>query len=365
MKRTAQLTLVALASALLLAPLAALHAADAPVAPKKAEPGTPPKPAPKRWADEPLLPKFSAAKAAEFLDAGARTGEEGKCVNCHATFAYMMARPALPIASAKHAEVRSNLEKWVVYLEGLPLNLKSDSRRRAEAVMAGAVLAQHDVATSGRLQPVSRQALDLMWRVQLPDGGYDWLKPNNEPPSAIDNHFGATMAAIGAGLAPDGYADTPAARAGLEKIRSYLRQHPPQHIHQRGMLLLADHCAGGLLTEESRRQTISDFFALQRPDGGWAMASLGDATWKRKDRTPQDLTTSDGYGTGFAVYVLRFAGGVPADDARIRRAVAWLLTHQRASGYWYARSPKNSDQISTYVGTAYAVLALKTCEGIP
>ena len=196
-------------------PLVQLTAADATVAPKKAELGAPPKPAPKRWADEQLLPKFSAAKAVEFLDAGARTGEGTKCVNCHATFAYLIARPVLPIATAKHVEVRSNLEKWVAYLEGLPLNLESDSRRRAEAVMAGAVLAQHDVATSGKLQPVSRQALDLMWRVQLPDGGYDWLKPNNEPPSAIDNHYGATMAAIGAGLAPDGYAATPAARAGV------------------------------------------------------------------------------------------------------------------------------------------------------
>ena len=346
-------------------PLGALTAADAPVAPKKAEPGAPPKPAPKRWADEPLLPKFSTAKAVEFLDAGARMGEGKKCVNCHATFAYLMARPALPIASAKHAEVLSNLEKWVAYLEGLPLSLESDSRRRAEAVMAGAVLAHHDVATSGKLQSVSRRALDLMWRVQLPDGGYDWLKPNNEPPSAIDNHYGATMAAIGVGTAPEHYANTPAAHAGLEKLRGWLRTHPPQHMHQRGMLLLADHWAGGLMDEASRQQAVADFFTLQRPDGGWAMAALGDQTWKRKDKTPQDLTTSDGYGTGFCVYVLRVAGKVPADDPRIRRAVTWLLTHQRESGYWYARSPKNSEQISTCVGTAYAVLALKHCGEIP
>ena len=113
------------------------------------------------------------------------------------------------------------------------------------------------------------------------------------------------MAAIGAGAAPDGYADTPEARAGLAKLRAYLGAHPPATVHQRAMLLLADHRIGGLLTEEARRQTVADLFALQRPDGGWAMASLGNATWKRKDGAPQDLTTSDGYGTGFCVYVLR------------------------------------------------------------
>ena len=135
-------------------------------------------------------------------------------------------------------------------------------------------------------------------------------------------------------------------------------------MHQKAMLLLADHSIGGLMTDESRRQTVADLFELQRPDGGWAMASLGDDTWKRKDKTPQDLNTSDGYGTGFSVYVLRTAGQVPPTTG-IRKAVDWLKSHQRASGGWYTRSPKNSDELSSYVGTAYAVLALKACGEIP
>lgn len=69
------------------------------------------------------------------------------------------------------------------------------------------------------------------------------------------------------------------------------------------------------------------------------------------------------YGTGFSVYVLRLAGRISKDDPRIRRAVTWLQTHQRASGYWYTRSPRNSNELSTYVGTAYAILALKACGG--
>lgn len=94
------------------------------------------------------------------------------------------------------------------------------------------------------------------------------------------------------------------------------------------------------------------------------MASLGDG-WKRKDGGAVELTTSDGYGTGFSLYVLRRAGQVPAADARIRRAVAWLNTHQHANGCWYTRSPGKSDELSTYVGTAYAILALKACGEIP
>ena len=346
MNMTNTLTRVALFAALALAAPAALQA-DYPAKPENT------------WAAGPIAPRFSAVKAAEFLDAGAQA-HEGKCIACHATFTYLPARPALPLSAAKQGAVRSTLEKRAADLLHQKLNGASESQKVTDVVMTGAVLAQHDAATSGKLQLITRQALDLVWQVQDKDGGFNWLKAN-EPPSSLDNHFGVTMAVIGAGLAPGGYADTPPARAGLEKARRYLRLHPPRNMHQRAMLLLADHCAGGLMTEEPRRQAVADLFALQRPDGGWAMASLGDGTWNRKDHAPQDVTTSDGYGTGFSVYVLRFAGQVPVDDARIGRAVTWLKTHQRATGYWYTRSPKNSDEVSSYVGTAYAVLALKAC----
>jgi squalene-hopene/tetraprenyl-beta-curcumene cyclase len=312
-------------------------------------------------ADEPLRPAFSSALAAAFLDAGARAHEE-KCINCHATLTYLAARPALPVFSAKQNEVRKNLERFSAELAALKLNDTSHPRKIAQTVMTGAALAQHDAATGGKLAPVSREALDRMWQVQQKDGGYNWLKPRGAPPSAVDDHFGATMAAFGAGVAPDGYASTPAARAGLEKLRAWLRAHPSQTMHQRAMLLLADRVAGGLLNEPGRRRTVADLLALQRPDGGWAMGSL--ANWKRDDGTPQDVTTSDGYGTGFVVYVLRLGGQVPADDPRIRRAVAWLATHQRAGGGWHTRSPIKNDELSSYVGTAYAVLALKACGAI-
>jgi squalene-hopene/tetraprenyl-beta-curcumene cyclase len=313
-------------------------------------------------AAEPLPRTFSAAKAAQFLDAGARAHEE-KCTTCHGTLAYLLARPALPAPSPKLAEVRAGLEKFVAGLEAERLIPDSHPRRIAQTVMAAAALAHQDAATTGKLQSITRQALDRMWQVQQPDGGYKWLKPNAAPPSAVEDHFGVTMAAIAAGWAPGEYRHAPAARAGLEKARRYLREHPPQHAHQRAMLLLADHGVGGLLDDAGRRAIVCDLLALERPDGGWAMGSLG--RWTRKDGQPQDLTTSDGYGTGFVVYVLRTAGAMPSTDARIRRALDWLKTHQRADGGWYTRSPRNSDELSSYLGTVYAVLALDACGEVP
>ena len=44
-----------------------------------------------------------------------------------------------------------------------------------------------------------------MWTLQHPDGAWNWLKCN-WPPAEADDYYGVTVAALGAGVAPDGYA---------------------------------------------------------------------------------------------------------------------------------------------------------------
>jgi squalene-hopene/tetraprenyl-beta-curcumene cyclase len=221
--------------------------------------------------------------------------------------------------------------------------------------MIAAVLAADDAANSGKLRVQTRKALERMWELQRPDGCWNWLKAK-EPPSAVDDHFGVTMAVCAAGEAPEGYAAASLAQAGLKKAVAYLRSHPPTNMHQRLMLLQASRFAPDLVTPLERRQTLADLFAAQRPDGGWTMASLVD--WKRLDGTPQEFDHSDGYGTGIAVYTLRIAGGAPLSDARVQKGLAWLRTQQRESGAWFTRSPRKADELTTFAGTAYAIRAL-------
>src|SRR5205814_70252 len=85
-----------------------------------------------------------------------------------------------------------------------------------------AALAINDAATTGRLHPLTRKALDRTWTLQKPDGGYDWLKCG-WPPYEHDDYFGAIVAALGAGHAPDGYAQAPAAQAGLTRLLAHQR----------------------------------------------------------------------------------------------------------------------------------------------
>ena len=167
------------------------------------------------------------------------------------------------------------------------------------------------------------------------------------------------MPAIGVGAAPDRDAETPAAKAGLEKLRQYFRNNPPANLHHRAMLLLASLHLDGIATEDERRQVVQDLFALQKPDGGWGLVTLGG--WPRSDGKPRDLETSDGHGTGFALYVLRQAG-VPASEPRIQKGIAWLKANQRQSGRWFTRSPwKDQKHYVSHSGTAYAILGLALC----
>src|SRR5262249_8127703 len=92
------------------------------------------------------------------------------------------------------------------------------------------------------------------------------------------------------------------------------------------------------------------------------LPSLGH--WRRRDGSLNDpQAPSDGYATGLAVFVFRRAG-VEASDPAIRRGVAWLESHQRASGRWFTRAV-NTDKYHyiTHAGTAFAALALQECGG--
>ena len=296
--------------------------------------------------EEPIRDKFSVDAAGRFLDAAALNSD----------YALLLARPLVSWKAPAHGQIRSKLEDLAEH----PRNVKY---RVTEAVMVASVLAQNDALTTRRLHPTTRKALDRMWTMQREDGGFDWMK-YRQPPSEIDDHYGVTMAAIGVGAAPDGYADTPAAKAGLDKIRSYFKSHPPANLHHRAMKLLASKHVHGILTQAERQRVVKDLFALQKPDGGWGVVTMGN--WERSDGKPRDLASSDGYGTGFAIYVLRQAG-VPADEPRIQKGVAWLKAHQRASGRWFTRSPwKDQMHYLSHEGTAYAILALAACgEGKP
>jgi squalene-hopene/tetraprenyl-beta-curcumene cyclase len=305
--------------------------------------------------DEPLAEEFSLDRAVHFLDSAALTWQKDhKCFTCHTNVAYLYARPAVSSDASAHRLVREYAEKLVS--ERWPAE---GPRWDAEIIATAAALALNDSATTGKLHPQTRTALDRMWKVQQKGGGWNWLKCD-WPPMESDDHYGVTLAAIAVGAAPEKYFETPAAQKGLVGIRRYLKDNPPPTLHHQAMLLWAASYLPDLQTEKGQAATASRLLALQKPDGGWGLATLGN--WQRGDHRPQDMESSDGYGTGFVLFVLR-RSGMSSSQEPLRRGVQWLKTHQRESGRWFTRSlNQDSMHYITHAGTAMAVMALSTCD---
>jgi squalene-hopene/tetraprenyl-beta-curcumene cyclase len=347
------------ASLLLLAIAPAFVAAQQPTTLNDVEVGLP-----DITADEPYAAEFSAEKAAQYLDRSALNWQKTKkCATCHTNLFYMAARPALKTILPDSGEVRSFYEDY--------RKVRWQKKGPTEAqgfwpIVVGTGLTLNDVQTTGKLSDVARDVLDIMWTVQREDGGWRWPDCDYAP-LEIDDHYGVTLAALTVGLAPGGYAETPQARAGLEKLRKYLRNNPPKSLHHRAMLAWSSIRVDGIATEEQRKKTLTELLALQLDDGGWSTAGLL-TDWKglaRGDGKPLDTKTSDGYGTGFVIVVARELG-VPADDPRLRRGIDWLHANQRESGKWFTRSPVNECRnLISNVGSAYAVLALLACGELP
>src|SRR5262249_56895939 len=97
-------------------------------------------------------------------------------------------------------------------------------------------LASNDGKTTGKPHPLTRQALNRMWKLQRADGSWDWLKCDWQPAEA-DDYYGVLIAALGAGVAPDHYSETQAAKEGLRKIHAYLKSNKPPSLHHEMLLL--------------------------------------------------------------------------------------------------------------------------------
>jgi squalene-hopene/tetraprenyl-beta-curcumene cyclase len=303
------------------------------------------------------------------------------CVSCHTTLSYALARPALRAAlnERERSPVETRLIDQVVrrvrawqdiapyytdQTRGLP---KTAESRGTEAILNAVILARRD-ARDGVLTDDTRLAFSNLWALQMKvgdlAGAWAWLYFRLEPWEGAESaYFGATLAAIALGTAPNGYASSADIQDNLQLLRGYLAKHfDRQHTFNRLMLLWASAHLAGLLTPERRGAIVAEAFTKQRPDGGWSLSALGP--WQRTDGSAVD-PNSDGYATGLATFALQQAG-VPSTDPRVAKGLRWLVQHQdRATGQWLAsslnrqRDPQSdAGRFMNDAATAFAALAL-------
>lgn len=121
-------------------------------------------------ADEPLAAAFSVERAAEYLDRSALNWQKTKkCATCHTNLFYMVARPALRPFLPDSGEVRSFYEDYrkVRWQKTGPTETQG-----FWPIVIGTGLTFNDAQTTGKLNDVAREVLDIMWTVQREDGGW-------------------------------------------------------------------------------------------------------------------------------------------------------------------------------------------------
>ena len=294
---------------------------------------------------------MSLVKAVEFIDRASLHWQESReCVTCHTNGAYLMGRAKLKGNPAPHAAVRSFFEEYVAGWK--------NKQPGPHGVVATASALALDDAANGQLSETTRYAFAEAQKTQREDGSWDWLKCGWGPYES-DDHYGVTLAAIAVANAPEKYATSKTATSGFKKLLTWLRQNEPKLAHQKGMMLWLSEAAPQSSLKKDKARWQKDLIDLQQKDGGWAIATLGD--WKRADNTSQILDQSDGYGTGFVLFVLR-KSGIAANHPAIRRGIQWIKSNQRESGRWFTRSTYNDKHhFITHAGTTFALLALAEC----
>jgi len=248
---------------------------------------------------------------------------------------------------------------------GLP---KTSESRGTEAILNALILANRD-AHERQLTSDTRQAFENLWKLQFTRGegagAWAWLHFNLAPwESDGAAYFGAALAAVAVGVAPNGYATSAGIQESLGLLVTYLQQGAENRSpFDRVMLLWASTELSGLLTRDEKQSIIRDVMRLQTSDGGWSLSSLGP--WERRDGLPPD-TRSDGYATGLIAFVLQQAGVSPAQED-MRAALAWLVKNQDPiSGGWLASSLNRERDPESDTGglfmsdaaTGFSVLAL-------
>ncbi len=218
---------------------------------------------------------------------------------CHTGLPYALSRPALRRAlgeqgpSINERKLVENVTKRVLlwnevepfYKDGETYHDNKNAQSRGtESVLNALILATSDAQT-GVLSNPTKIAFDNMWALQETAGeergAWAWLQFELEPWEAEDSqYYGATLAAIAVGTAPENYRLSPEIQNGVTMLREYLnREYATQSTMNRVALLWASAKLPGLLDSAQQKRIIQE--VTRRATVRWRVETVlaGMAEW--------------------------------------------------------------------------------------
>ena len=199
----------------------------------------------------PLSAEWDQAAAADYLDLRqawwrtwpvAERDHDTSCVSCHTSVPYALARPTLRRVLGEtgptlpEMDLLEDVEKRVMlwnevepYYPDQTFGLtKTSESRGTEAILNALILASRD-AQEGQLTSETRQAFDNLWKLQFTrgegTGAWAWLHFDLAPwESDGAAYFGAALAAVAVGIAPDQYAASSEIQDRVALLREYLQE---------------------------------------------------------------------------------------------------------------------------------------------
>lgn len=329
---------------------------------------------PRASAGEPKRRSLSFKAALDYLERGtAAWSGDRECISCHTNGTYMHLRPGLtkqlgPPSKSMRTFFESRLKEW----QTNELAARKDGLQPTKLAYLAVGLAEWDKHVTGKLSKQTDAALRVMLSAQSKDGSMSNV--NCWPPYESSSYHGATVAAMAVHAAPgwlkslDPKKDK-VVQSQVAKLERYLKKQKPPHDYAGVLKLWTGTRMTGLINAKEKQQLIAMIFKHQQKDGGWSIRTFakpeqwGDGKRAKRIRKEPDFKSpeSDGHMTGLAVVVLREAG-VPANDKRIVRAIAWIKRNQQQSGRWWTKSLNtNRYHYITYSGTMFPVAALIKC----
>ena len=343
---------------------------------------------PAATADEPRVKTFgpeSIKAAAKYLDDGAHHWvREKSCIACHSTGVYMVERSALTNLLGKPSE-----EVLEDFINSVPKEPGKPGASALASIWRSSGLASWDKHVTGKLSEHTERSLRHTVMILPEDGFYKNIKLVEIP--YITTRFQMTVQAARAIATAPGWLaglKDPELLARIELMKKRLREHQPVSDYELALKLQLAALMPELVPQDVRDAATAMLWRQQRPDDGWSTRRMSDVmNWRQETFPPSGKQTwteamdpevvaliqdapdavspgSDPYMTAWAIVLLR-ESGVPTDDARIQKGVAWLKANQRVSGRWWMKSLyRDTYHYITYISTAQALRALALCDEI-